>query len=527
MIPMPSQQPIRPSRLLIWQREIADGLVLYSISILACAATFQSSLFDNFVKLSRAQEELGAEKIAIISIFFGIASAVFGVRRLADQYTERKHRLAAEQNANSLSLRDPLTSLPNRRRLEHELGHLPEAADAKPTILLIGLKRLGAINNVHGHAGVDAVLSQVAARLRRAVEGIGFLARIGDDVFAVLISGQDADRATRVATALVDCINQPVQIGTRQYMVGAHVGIAQDNAENRIVRDLLRRARIALDRAMARDIDCCFFDPEMDAYIRSRSLLEQEFRSALRADAIRLYYQPIIDLRSGKIVSFEALARWNHPDRGFISPESFIPLTEHMGLMDSLSGQLFGDACREALTWPEHISLSFNFSPSQLSDPFFGEAILQVLEETGFPPYRLEAEVTESALITDFAIVRQIMKTLVSAGVSIVMDGFGTGCSSLRHVRELRFDKIKIDRSFVTEISGNADCGAIVSAVASLGRSLSIHTVAVGIETEDQLALVRAAGCTHGQGYLFARPRPISEIDFSPFVGLTQKCLAA
>ena len=524
---MPKQLTSLLSSVSTWQAEIADGLVLYSVSILACAATFYSNLFEDYVNFTRAQQGLGLEKITIISIFLGIASAVFGVRRLTDQRNERKRRLAAEQNANSLSLRDPLTFLPNRRCLENELGAVLEGGGGNFTVLLAGLKRLQAVGNVHGHTGEDAVLTQVAVRLRQEVGRIGFLARIGDDEFAVLTSGHEADRATRVALALVENINRPVQVGIRQHTVGAHVGITQVTSENKIVGDVLRRAHIALDRARALDIDCCFFDPEMDAHIRARSLLEQDFRSALGSDAIRLYYQPIIDLRSGQIVSFEALARWNHPERGFISPEIFIPLTEDLGLMDCLSGQLFGDACRQALTWPKGISLSFNFSPSQLGDPSFGEAILTVLEETGFPPHRLEAEVTEGALVSDFAIARQILQALRSAGVSIVMDDFGTGYSSLRHLRELRFDKIKIDRSFVTELSGSADCGAIVSAVAGLGKSLSVDTVAEGIETEDQLVLVRAAGCTHGQGYLLGQPCPASELDLTQLARCTQKGAAA
>lgn len=514
---MANPQPSLLSRALTWQREIVDALVLYSISILACAATFYSELFENYVNFSRAQDGPGAEKLTILSLFLGIASAAFGARRLTDQRNERIRRLAAEHQAASLSLRDPLTLLPNRRWLEHELSTAIERVGSKITVFLIGLKRFELINNVHGHAGGDAVLSQVAARLRQEAEGIGFLARVGDDEFAVMTSGEEADRATRIALSLVENIRQPVQIGMREHTVEAHVGIAQLTPGQRSVGEILRRAHVALDRAKNLDTECRFFDVEMDAYICARVLLEQELRSALGTDAIRLYYQPIIDLGSGRIVSFEALARWQHAERGFISPEIFIPLTEDLGLMDCLSGQMFGDACREALSWPDDISLSFNFSPGQLADPAFGDAVLTVLDETGFPPYRLEAEITEGALVSDFAVARQILQTLQGAGVRIVMDDFGTGYSSLRHLRELQFNKIKIDRSFVSELSRNAECAAIVCAVAGLGRSLGICTVAEGIETENQLLLVRSASCTHAQGYLLARPCPASEIHFMPF----------
>jgi predicted signal transduction protein with EAL and GGDEF domain len=320
---------------------------------------------------------------------------------------------------------------------------------------------------------------------------------------------------TPYISQLIEAIKQPVQIGMKEYIVEAQVGIVQFTSEHQEVGEILRRAHMALDRAKNSHADCCFFDPEMDAHIRERALLEQDFRSAVGTDAMHLCYQPIIDLRSGKIVSFEALARWTHPERGSVSPEIFILLGEDLNLIDHLSGRLFADACRDARTWPKDISLSFNFSAGQLRDPSFGEAILSVLEDSGLPPCQLEAEITETALVADFAAARQILQTLESAGVRIVMDDFGTGYSSLRHLREFRFNKIKIDRSFVNELQTNAECAAIVSAVAGLGRSLDINTVAEGIETEHQLALVRAAGCTHGQGFLFGRPCLASELAFN------------
>jgi diguanylate cyclase (GGDEF)-like protein len=422
-------------------------------------------------------------------------------------------RVAAERHAASLSLRDPLTLLPNRRCLENELSAALAREGSNLAVLLVGLQQFQTVNSVYGHATGDAVLSQVAARSRQEIEGFGFLARIGDDEFAILLSSEQADRATGIARKLVEGIEQPVQIGMNECVVEANVGIVIA-IPHQEVGEVLRRAHVALDRARIIHAHCCFFNPEMDAYIRERALLEQDFRSAVGSDAMHLFYQPIVELRSRQIVSFEALARWTHPKRGTISPEAFILLAEDLNLIDSLWGQLFADACRDAANWPEHISLSFNFSPQQLRDPSFGEAVLAVLKETGFPPYRLEAEVTESALVTDFATTRHVLHTLESAGVRIVMDDFGTGYSCLRHLRELRFNKIKIDRSFVKELRSNAESAAIVSAVAGLGRNLDVNTVAEGIETEDQLTLVRAAGCTHGQGFLFGRPCPASELDF-------------
>jgi diguanylate cyclase (GGDEF)-like protein len=498
------------ARPLTWQREITEALVIYSIAILVCGATFYSELFDEF---ARAQE-FGLAKFGIVALFLGVASAVFGVRRIGDQRNERLRRIAAEQHAASLSLRDPLTLLPNRHCLENELKAGLERKDCSLALLLLGLKEFQTVNSVYGHATGDAVISQVAARLRQAVEGMGFLARAGDDEFAVLMS-VEANRATGVARGLIEGVKQPLLIGMEECVVEANVGIVQIGQDME-VGEVLRRARVALDRARNKAGECCFFDPEMDAHIRERAHLEHDFRAAIGRDAVHLFYQPIIDIRSGQIVSFEALARWTDPKRGVVSPDTFILLAEDLNLINELSGRLFGDACREATRWPEQISLSFNFSPRLLTDRSFGEAVLTILHETGFPPGRLEAEVTESTFVTDFSTTRHVLGTLKRAGVRIVMDDFGTGYSCLRHLRELQFDKIKIDRSFVNGLLSNPECAVIVSAVANLGRSLDLSIVAEGIETKDQLALVRAAGCTHGQGFLFGRPCARVELDLMP-----------
>jgi diguanylate cyclase (GGDEF)-like protein len=512
---------------LTWQHEITDAFTLYSVAIIACAATFYSPLFDEYVKLAQEHDGLLGAKLTVVLVFLGIASSVFGVRRLADQRLERVRRLAAERQASSLSLRDPLTLLPNRRCLENEFDPTFARAGGGLTVLLVALERVGALNNLHGHAGADAALAQVAARLRREADSLGFLARIAHDEFAVVLPDADADRATGIALGLVEQVCLPVQVGDHEHTVLAHVGIAQRTPEDTTIGEVLRHAHIALDRARSRDADCCFFDTEMDAHIAARALLEQDLRAAVATDAIRLYFQPIVDLHSGRIESFEALARWHHPQRGVLMPDAFIPLAEDLGLMDALSGRLFEDACRQATAWPAHISLSFNFSQRQLGDPSFDAAILAVLDRTGLAPHRLEVEITETALVNDFAVARRVLRALAKAGVGIVMDDFGTGYSSLRHLRELHFSKIKIDRSFINEMGSNADCAAIVSAVTGLAKCLDIKTVAEGIETMDQLTLARAAGCTLGQGYLFARPAPPYGIDFMPFGARKQSVAAA
>jgi EAL domain-containing protein (putative c-di-GMP-specific phosphodiesterase class I) len=267
-----------------------------------------------------------------------------------------------------------------------------------------------------------------------------------------------------------------------------------------------------LSRARTIHTEFCFFDPKMDAHIRERSLLEKDLRAAIGGEALKPYYQPIVDLKTRRIVSFESLARWQNPVSGMILPDTFIPLAEELGILDLVSGQLFGDACRDAATWPEDISLTFNFSPSQFSDRSFAEAILMVLRETGLPPHRLEAEVTESALVEDLEATRHAIQTLRNAGVRIVIDDFGTGYSSLYHLYELRFDKLKIDKRFIAELVTTGESAVFIRAMVGLSKGLSLSITAEGVETEAQAAAVLQHGVDQGQGFLFGKAIPAAQV---------------
>jgi len=246
----------------------------------------------------------------------------------------------------------------------------------------------------------------------------------------------------------------------------------------------------------------------MDAHVRERSLLERDLRAAIGGEQIQPHYQPILDLQSRRIVGFESLARWRHPLSGWISPDTFIPLAEELGVMDLVSGQLFGDACREALNWPDDISLSFNFSPSQLSDRGFADAVLSVLSDTGLSAHRLEAEITESALVTDLGATRHAIQTLRNSGVRIVIDDFGTGYSSLYHLFELPFDKLKIDRRYIQGLGINAESDVFMRAIIGLCKGLDLSVTAEGIETEAQAMAAFRHGGQQAQGFLFSKAVP-------------------
>lgn len=481
-------------------REVTDALVILSMSVIAHAA------MADWGGMAFLHRTLGWEsQTPSILYFLGIALVAFSMRRIADQRSERARRVAAERRAHEVSICDPLTGLPNRGRFENEVSQALKSSQTRGTVLLLGLDQFKKLNNLYGHLGCDAALAQVARRLRDGVPAGELLARVGDDEFAVFLPHADADAVGKLALYLVKSVKEPVQIGLEHQSIGASVGIAQSSRGPVTVGELLRCAHVALSRARTSTTDFCFFDPKMDAHVRERSILEKDLRAALGGDDIRPWYQPIVDLKTNRIVSFESLARWNHPVRGFISPEIFVPMADELGLTDQLSGQLFGDACRDAATWPDDISLSFNFSPTQLADKNLAEAILMVLQETGLPPHRLECEITESTLVADLGTTRHVLQTLRNAGVRIVIDDFGTGYSSFYHLYELRFDKLKIDKRFVQELGSSDESDVFIRAIIGLSRGLDLRVTAEGVETEAQAEAVYRLGAHQAQGYLYGK----------------------
>jgi len=259
----------------------------------------------------------------------------------------------------------------------------------------------------------------------------------------------------------------------------------------------------------------------MDAHVRARALLEKDLREAIGGHGIRPHYQPILDLNTRRIVCFESLARWHHPISGLIAPNTFIPLAEELGLMNVLSWQLFTDSCRDAVNWPEYVSLSFNFSPTQLGDKNFAQNVLTILADAGLPPDRLEAEITESAIVSDFETTRHVIRTLRSAGVRIVIDDFGTGYSGLSQLYELRFDKLKVDKRFIQEIGKSSESDIFMRAIFGLCKGLDLSVTAEGIENVAQADAAFAYGAHQGQGFLFSKAVPADTVPqlFIDFAG--------
>ena len=486
---------------------------MLSIGLLGAGAAVHLNAFEGLYALNHANQAWHLDDLATFGVFIGVSLSGIGVRRLTMQWREERKRSLAERHIRSLGLRDILTGLANRRCFELDLdAALADAAASKAAInvILMDLNGFQRLNNSYGLKGGNAALVAIAQRLRERVGAKGRLARFGADEFALAVMGAEQNDVESIAREMIDCLREPITIFDGCATIRAAIGIAESRKEPLSVEEMLRRSQVALYRAKSQGASYAFFGRPADVEGYSGSELEAEFKRALGTSAIRPNYQPIIQLDSGRIVGFEALARWNHPERGPIPPCVFLPLAERLGLSDQLNGQLFGEACRDAKEWPEDIILSFNFSPTQLKDPAFAETITDILRELAFPAARLEVEITEDALVEDLPTARQVLERLRRDGVRIAMDDFGTGYSSLFYLRELRFDKLKIDRSFVQNIA-NPESRVIVQAIIGMAAGLGLVVTAEGVETPAQAAAVLDYGVQFAQGFLFGHPMPADE----------------
>jgi diguanylate cyclase (GGDEF)-like protein/PAS domain S-box-containing protein len=428
--------------------------------------------------------------------------------------TERKH---AEARIAYMAHHDALTDLPNRvlfhERLNELLGRAP-GGDARLAVHCLDLDHFKGVNDTLGHPIGDELLKAVAQRLRQALRGSDMVARLGGDEFAIVqFPLRKPEEASALANTLIDLVSRPYEVHGHEFVVGASIGIALAPGDGTASDVLLRNADMALYRAKAEGRDTAhFFEPEMDRRIQARRMLELDLRKAFANGDFELFYQPLINLNTDSVSGFEALLRWRHPERGMIAPAEFIPLAEEIGLIVPLGEWVLRQACSEAVRWPGGLKVAVNLSPLQFRNRGVVKAVVNALAYSQLPPNRLELEITESVLLGETDANLATLHQLRKIGVSISMDDFGTGYSSLSYLRCFPFDKIKIDRSFVKELSERPDCVAIIRAVAGLGLSLGIATTAEGIETTEQLERVRAEGCTEVQGYLFSPPRPASEL---------------
>jgi len=431
-------------------------------------------------------------------------------------YEDITERDRTEKYIAHMARHDPLTDLPNRVLFHEQMAEGLERVAAggnSLALLCLDLDNFKTINDSLGHPTGDELLRKVAQRFSNALKDVATIARLGGDEFAILQSVRSAQESAVLAQQLIRLVSEPVIVDGIELNTGISIGIAMA-PENGTARDhLMKCADLALYRAKAEGRNTYrFFDPSMGVQLRERRAIERDLRHALSAAEFHLEYQPQINLKTKELVVIEALLRWNHPERGPISPAEFIPVAEETGLIVPLGKWVLQQACADAARWPSTIRVAVNLSPVQFRHRALLAAVTHALAAAALPASRLELEITEAVLLQQDEIVVGMLHQLRELGARIAMDDFGTGYSSLSYLRSFPFDKIKIDRSFITDAGHRPEGKAIVRAVAGLGASLGIETTAEGIETPEQLELARRLGCTDGQGFLISRPLPLADL---------------
>lgn len=429
---------------------------------------------------------------------------------MSEDVTETRKAQAQVQH---LAHYDSLTGLRNRGSFVDEIDRLI-AAEAPFALISIDLDRFKAVNDQFGHLAGDAALAQIGDRLRAVAMVATTLARVGGDEFALIVTGPAlAERSRILAATIVTALASPIVTRWATVQLGSSVGIALAPDDGDTTEELRQHADLALYRAKQQGRGVvCFFSAEMDRATQDRRGLERDLRAALDSDEITLAYQPVVSTKTEQITSVEALARWCHPIRGPIPPDLFISIAEESGLITQLGTRILCIACEEAMEWPEHIKVAVNISPMQIHAGDLSEVVRNVLTATGLPSHRLQLEVTEGLFLRDVDLTFRELEQLRSLGIQILMDDFGIGYSSLSYFERFRFDKVKIDQSFVRQMLTSQAASAIIQAVIGLGTTLGMGVVAEGVETPEQMVGLVEAGCTHLQGYLFSKPLHREEI---------------
>jgi diguanylate cyclase (GGDEF)-like protein len=434
-----------------------------------------------------------------------------------------RDRMRLERTGKLLQLQarqDALTGLPNRllflERLE-QIAAQASTSGERFAVLMLDLDQFKVINDTLGHSSGDILLRAVATRLRSCTRTTDTVARLGGDEFAVLQvwTIDQSVGAITLASAIIESLSRPYDIDSQEVIVGTSIGIAMAPEHGATSEQLLVNADLALYQSkVAGRNGYCVFQASMELKARQRRALESELRHALERNEFEVHYQPVIDIATHACSGMEALLRWKRGFDDIVPPNEFIPIAEDIGLISSIGEWVLCKACEDAMSWPSHIRLAVNLSPVQFGKDDLKEIVLGALTASGLPPHRLELEITESVLLESSELNLKVLASLKVLGVKIVLDDFGTGYSSLTYLSMFAFDKVKIDRSFVAEMIDRPDCAAIVCSIINLGRNLNMTTVAEGVETEQQLIMLRAAGCSEAQGYLFSRPRPANELEF-------------
>lgn len=502
----------------IYQNKVIfDAIVLFVIGVSVLVWAIDVEAFEMLAEFVEEHEDWQADEYVTTFIFLGLTGFIYGVRRIIEARREIKRRNIAERSVDWIANHDMLTKLPNRRRVRafiKQADAIKSPEERKQyTVCVIDLDGFKKVNDLLGHAGGDELLVKIATRLSEAVPG-ELVARLGGDEFAVITTDRNNEDPEHMVARLLESICKPAKVGGIHAEVGACIGFARVPRDTVSLEEAMKQADIAMYAAKNTGRNqIVAFQADMKDALAQRAEMEIALQTAIKNEEIVPFYQPQMDLKTGNLTGFEALARWNKNGVESIPPTVFIDMAEDLGVITELSESLLRRACTEAKKWPDHLTLSFNISPTQLSDKLLGLRILKTLGAANFPAHRLEVEITESALIRETETAVKILNDLHDAGVRVAIDDFGTGYSSLSQLSKFQFDRIKIDRSFVSSFESDARQRKIVKAIVALGEGLGISTTAEGIEETGQLDILKEFGCEDGQGYLFGKAIAPSAVD--------------
>ncbi len=498
---------------LLWQGLDLQGFLAYADLHPDSRCSFQASIFE-------ASDSRPLDPVRLFnhdrSRAISMLARSIGSKHLAVTLSPLDLEAVFQSQGGEGGSRDPLTELLTRSHFETVVREtLKTGNSGRLAILLIDLDRFKPVNDTLGHAAGDALLRLVAQRLQSCVRDTDLVARLGGDEFAFLLGPIDApNEAAEIARRIVDLVGRTYLIEGQLVNVGASLGIAIAPTDGDTFEGLLKCADLALYHSKTTGRGAYnFFSADMEVRAQARRTNELDLRRALALKQLEVHYQPQVDIKSRKLLGFEALVRWRHPDRGLISPGDFLPMAEEIGVMHAIGEWVLKTACREARNWPEHVLIAVNASPTQFETGRFAQIVSRALSATQLAGNRLEIEITEGVLLRNEECVLRTMQNLRAMGVRIAMDDFGTGYASLSQLARFSFDKIKIDRSLVGPGGDSNKHRAIVRAIASLGESLGVTTMAEGVETSDQLDRIQSDGCESVQGYLFSRPVPAGELE--------------
>jgi len=463
---------------------------------------------------------VGTDRVMINALLLNIALIIFSWRRYRELVREIRERQRTEAQARRLAETDPLTGCLNRRAMGPAVEQLLSKAAGRGDVVgmvMIDVDKFKQVNDLNGHGTGDFVLQECARRISALLPADALIARLGGDEFACAIGFHPnrEDRLDRLAASMIAAVAQPVAVNGLSIEITVSIGLARSDmcaggtAKTVDGHALQHMADIAMYHAKKQGRNCRFwFEAPMEAELRFRSELETGIRRGIPAGEFVPYYEQQIDLKTGRLIGFEMLARWNSPSHGMVGPDIFIPIAEEIGVISELSERLIEQALSDAKSWDPKLTLSVNISPLQLRDPWFAQRLLKMLVESNFPADRLEIEITETCLHENVGVVRTLITSLKNQGIKVSLDDFGTGYSSLSQLRTLPFDHIKIDRSFVMSLQESTDSATIIDAITALGKGLGLPITAEGIESEAVLEKLRKYGKLKGQGYLYGRPEP-------------------